>query len=514
VGASGYELRVGKTRRLLVGVAVLGTLALSMTAVEAPAALGDAQPAASQAQQPTLKLITAQKSIETGIFGKGKKGTVFFDPGIWLGSFKAQFQLDVQRASYTQPLTVSEALKTANGDAVQRRLPASILDGWTGLKNFVYIVMRNKKGAVVLKGAYPFCPDGYDPSRTNPGSTLTSTYPQECSAGDPFGLGEVWGIARGWAVEPVGYIEHTLRIGTYRLTMDITKKYRPMFDVSAGDAYAKVKVKVVKESQCCNPVTCCLGKSAHLTSGARPVKHGTLPTLPAVKTMNDPPVSALPDLIPLPSWDISTEHLKKVGDFLVFGATVWIAGNGPLDVEGFRDNGSDTMTAYQYFWKNGHIIGRARVGTMGFSGYNSWHFQQFAQYKLLNAKKQVVVRSKKIGFCIAPTDNVNMLLKGAVWQPEYTGIAGNCGDPDALWVQELLPLGWGDTYFQYVPHQSFDISKIPNGTYYIEIIANPEHLLHEVSTANDISLRKVIIGGTRGHRTVRVPAYDGIDPEK
>jgi hypothetical protein len=49
--------------------------------------------------------------------------------------------------------------------------------------------------------------------------------------------------------------------------------------------------------------------------------------------------------------------------------------------------------------------------------------------------------------------------------------------------------------------------------YYIEIIANPEHLLHEVSTANDISLRKVIIGGTRGHRTVRVPAYDGIDPE-
>ena len=45
------------------------------------------------------------------------------------------------------------------------------------------------------------------------------------------------------------------------------------------------------------------------------------------------------------------------------------------------------------------------------------------------------------------------------------------------------------------------------------MIANPEHLLYETTTSNDASLRKVILGGTRGHRTVRVPAFDGIDPE-
>jgi hypothetical protein len=38
-------------------------------------------------------------------------------------------------------------------------------------------------------------------------------------------------------------------------------------------------------------------------------------------------------------------------------------------------------------------------------------------------------------------------------------------------------------------------------------------VLHEISTANDVSLRKVILGGTRGHRTVKVPAWQGIDPE-
>jgi hypothetical protein len=30
---------------------------------------------------------------------------------------------------------------------------------------------------------------------------------------------------------------------------------------------------------------------------------------------------------------------------------------------------------------------------------------------------------------------------------------------------------------------------------------------------NDVSLRRVILGGKPGHRTVRVPAWHGIDPE-
>ena len=88
-----------------------------------------------------------------------------------------------------------------------------------------------------------------------------------------------------------------------------------------------------------------------------------------------------------------------------------------------------------------------------------------------------------------------------------------CGTPGALWVQEMLPLGWGDTYAQSVAGNSFNITNLPDGTYYIQVIANPEHVLHESNYRNDASLRKVILGGTSGHRTVRVPAYHGIDPE-
>jgi hypothetical protein len=232
--------------------------------------------------------------------------------------------------------------------------------------------------------------------------------------------------------------------------------------------------------------------------------------------MANPPISALPDLIALPSWGISTSHAQSGRDLLNFGATVWIGGNGPLDIEGFRIPGSPVMNAYQYFWQNGRLIGRVRAGTMGFDsnkGHNHWHFEQFARYTLLTSAKRIAARSHKVGFCIAPSDPVDLLAPHAVWQPPSIGLIGQCGSPTALWVREMLPVGWGDTYIQFIEGQSFDITKVPNGTYYIEITANPLGVVREITRANDVSLRKVILGGRPGNRTVTVPPWHGIDPE-
>jgi hypothetical protein len=513
--------------RVLALALALAALVAGALSLAVPAARSADARSAVAAGTPRLKLIAAQKTIEVGKFGKGK---VQFDPGIWVASLGGAFQLDVKRANFTQPLAVTQVIKNSAGVTTERRaLPARLLKGWNGLSHFLRVAIRHN-GKVVARSTITFCPDNFSLSRTGPASPRTDSYPQQCSAsgffgsgGDPFSLGEVWGITRGWAVDPANFRGYKLGYGTYKLTESIESVYRHLFHITGSDAAATVTLKVVKAQACCGPLTCC-GRAttpavpAHFvlmrTRQADLATHGRLPSLPATRTLRKPPSDSLPDLQPLPSWGISVMNERKAGDsYLDFGATVWIGGHSKLDVEGFRSNGSDLMRAYQYFWVHGRLVGRMRVGTMGFSGYNSWHFQQFAQYKLLNAKKKVVVVSRKIGFCIAPTDPINLLLRHATWVPSYTGIAGNCGSPTALWVQELLPLGWGDTYFQSVPYQSFEVTKIPNGTYYIEIIANPEHLLHEVSTANDISLRRIVIGGTSGHRTVRVPAYRGLDPE-
>jgi hypothetical protein len=467
---------------------------------------------AAQAAGPQLKLIVAQRHIEVSKFGNQP---VFIDPGIWVASLHSAFQIDVSRASYTKPVRATEVIRTANG-TTYRPLPSWIVaDKWVGIRHFIRLTVRNSRGRVVEHSDLAFCPAAnYEVGKATPDSAATDPYPQQCTSFDPFPLGQVWGVARGWAVDSVGYVNYRLGVGTYTVTETISPQYVRLFGISRADATGSVKVKVVATKQCCGSTA---RKSTPVPAGFTLVHRApaarSLPSSNAsTRLLTHAPADALPDLIPLPSWGISVANGKK-SSFLDFGATVWISGTAPLDVEGFRVAGTNTMLAYQYFYKGKQLVGRMRVGTMGFSSYNAWHFNQFAQYFLLNKDKKVVVRSRKVGFCIAPSDGVNLLLPHATWVPTYTGIAGNCGDPAALWATEILPVGWGDTYVQTVPYQSFDINKVPNGTYYIEIVANPEHLLHEASTANDVSLRKVIISGTKLHRKVRIPAWNGIDPE-
>ena len=327
----------------------------------------------------------------------------------------------------------------------------------------------------------------------------------------------VWGVQKGWATDPAetNFLGHQtkLPVGVYKITGTITPEYTKLFHIPARDATTTVKAKVVKGSRCCPIPGCCIpGRPNGLRGHA-------LPRPPAnVPTMNNPPASALPDLVALPAWLIRVSHPRKqTHDFLNFGATVWVGGHGPLDVEGFRAHATPVMKAYQYFLSGGKVIGRVRAGTMGFDsqqGHNHWHFEQFAKYQLLTSAKSVAVTSHKVGFCIAPTDAIDLLAPHAVWQPPFIGLGGGaCGSPTALWVAEQMPVGWGDTYIQSIAGQNFDITNVPNGTYYIQIIANPEKVLHETTTSNDVSLRKVILGGTPGHRTVKVPAWHGIDPE-
>lgn len=487
---------------LTAATAVGSGAAVSLAASQAPARAG-------QAPAPVLKLRATQRSMT--VFRFGKRG-VFLDPGVFVESLGARLEFRVQRASYTTPIQISQVLSGPGVTAV-RPLPASVLDGWNGLRHFIRLSIQNKAGKVVRSKQFTFCPNAFGPQRVRPSGPASTPFPQQC-ASDPFQKGMVWGVQKNWAVDPFdagfgfGFGSSPspvfrLPVGTYHVTMTVTPQYRRLFRISGQGATAKVTVHV---KRCC-----------HASGRAQVVRH-PLAADPAAPTLRNPPVSALPDLVPLPSWGIRTSHVKKQQrDLLDFGATVWVGGHSRLDVQGFKVGNTLTMKAYQYFWLHGKLIGRTRAGTMGFDnakGHHHWHFEQFAAYRLLGPSKQLVLRSHKQGFCIAPTDPVDLLLPGATWQPSEIGLEGECGSPSALWVREMMPEGWGDTYFQSVAGQSFDITHLPNGTYYIEVIANPERVLHETSTGNDVSLRKVILGGTRGHRTVRVPAFHGIDPEK
>jgi hypothetical protein len=447
---------------------------------------------------PTVKLITAQRFVEVPKFGR----FAYLDPGIYVVAVGSALQFDVQRANYATAITADQVISGANGQ-VTRPVPRQWFEGWQGLRDFLRITIKNSAGKIVGNQLTTFCPGGFSQQRSGPNAPARSPFPQGCFF-NPFQFGTVWGLQRGWGADAAAG-RFRLRLGTYKVTVHVTSYWQRFLHVTPKAGTATVTIRVVKPGPCnkfCPPT-----RSGHATAPGRP-----LPSEPAnVPVLNNPPVSVLPDLSPLPSWGINIfGRRNSITQRLAFGATVWIGGHARLDVEGFRSDGSPIMKAYQYFYKNGRVVGRTRAGTMGFDakrGHGHWHFQQFAQYRLLNAHKALVMKSGKIGFCIAPTDSINLLLPHALWQPTFTGFGGQCGSTSALWVREQLPLGWGDTYFQFVAGQSFNITKLPNGTYYVEIIANPNRVLHESNYRNNISLRKIILGGTPDHRTLRVPPF-------
>ena len=202
-------------------------------------------------------------------------------------------------------------------------------------------------------------------------------------------------------------------------------------------------------------------------------------------------------------------------DYLAFAATVWNAGTSPLVVEGSRAPGADLMQARQYFYdRSGRQLGWIPVGSMAYDpklGHQHWHFLDFAQYNLLSSAKQQLVRSQKEAFCLAPTDAIDLLRPDANWQPGSVGLFSQCGQTTSLGIREALDVGWGDTYGQFLPGQSFDITDLANGTYFIQVLANPEGNLYETDLTNNESLRRIILAGKPGHRTVKVPPYQGND---
>ena len=72
-------------------------------------------------------------------------------------------------------------------------------------------------------------------------------------------------------------------------------------------------------------------------------------------------------------------------------------------------------------------------------------------------------------------------------------------------VREVLDAGSGDTYYQGLPGQSFNVNDLAPGIYYIAVEANPQGRMYEADTENNNAYRKIRIGGDPGGvRTVKV----------
>jgi hypothetical protein len=504
-------MRAGRT---VYGLPLLLTLPMLVGVVAAPAGAATGIP--------SLRVLAATSHLTVV---RPPKTTVFVDPGFFVTPVGGTFELKLNRATLGDPVTLTQVWTDDSGEHTQT-LPSTLLRGWNGLRDFFHLTVRNAAGRVVRRMTTDFCPNSSSPQRIKPSSVQEPSFPSFCGRTfNPFPLGSLWGIDRGWAVnplapggsffEPGGFFPGGLRLrlpaGSYLATFAIRRPYATLFGVDPDRRTAILHLRLRNGQNSCPPF--CVGAAA--AGGSADDTQGWS-RLPDVSDTSPPDPQYLPDLRSTPAFQISAHHTRGGHDLLSFATTEWVGGGSDLDVQGFRRQNSNVMDAYQYFFKDGEVVGKAPVGTLVFDdrpGHHHWHFEQFARYRLLDSTKSLVVRSHKQSFCIAPTDPIDTTIPGATVRPDFFGFLGACGTPTSLWVHEKMALGWGDTYIQSVAGQAFDITDVPNGTYYVSVEVNPEHLLYEQNDANDITLRRVILGGTPGHRSACVPAVHGIDPE-
>jgi hypothetical protein len=510
-------------RRLLAAGAVVVAVAGAMAGVGV---------ASAATAPPPLAFVVATPNVTAERYTDGDYVYLYLDLGANLIAGQDPFEIRAARKSYADPIVAQQIVgKRA------KALPAGMITDFTGLKDFTSITIKDKAGATVKSYQTNFCPNSYESARTRPDAPPANPYPTGCNGYNPFTLGAVWGIQAGWNAT-IGSRpdseDFDIPVGDYSVTVTVNPAYVDFFKIKNATAQLNLKVEDYVEGS--GPGLAARKAQAQAATGVKTETtaengHGDhagyLPSLrPPAKVpaalKKAPKTGPRPDLRSLPAWGISLEQgtNEQTGEpdgkwYVNFGATVWNAGTSPLLVDGFRQTGTDLMDAYQYFFDaKGNQVGSVPAGTMEWDnreGHKHWHFTDFAQYNLLAADKQLAVRSGKEAFCLANTDAVDYTIPNAKWRPDNTDLSTSCGGNTAVAVREVLDIGNGDTYGQYRPGQSFEVTDLPNGTYYIEVKANPVNKLAETSTSNNTSLREIQLGGTPGARTLTVPPVNGID---
>lgn len=453
----------------------------------------------ASAPPPGLQLVTVSRSVTEYSYG----GMVALDLGAYVvDTTSTPFELRLKRASYDDPILMDQVIVNGANRSIQQQLPEGLVRDFYGFPGFLRVTIANMTGNRVADLSEIFCPDN-SPRRFLRWAQSSSPYPGSCQL-NPFTLASIWGIQPGWGAG-VDSAAVPLPPGRYSVTITVSELYQKLFGISAQP---KKVMLIVRPG---------IGVQRQSVSAVPEKVVRSFPSFPAPAGRPHVPVGPKPDLRALPAWGIGIQEVKAATnggvtkDYLTFAATVWNAGTSPVVIEGIRSSGSGVMNAYQYFLDpSGKPVGYIAAGSMYWDareGHQHWHFNDFASYSLLDANKRTVALSEKAGFCLANTDIVDYSITNANWQPSNSSLMSACyGDAGKYShkVLEILYPGNGDTYNQQKPGQSFDVTDLPNGTYYIDVRANPANLLYANQKAGVDALRRITLGGQPGHRSVLV----------
>ena len=122
------------------------------------------------------------------------------------------------------------------------------------------------------------------------------------------------------------------------------------------------------------------------------------------------------------------------------------------------------------------------------AGHGHIHFEGFATYdlKLTNASGQIVASGGKTSFCLI---NIRQPLPDV---SANAGLVHGRGGTSCGQVQGISA-GYSDVYSASLDDQWIDITNVADGTYWLEIEADPEDNLQETDETNNTARVQVTI---------------------
>jgi hypothetical protein len=253
--------------------------------------------------------------------------------------------------------------------------------------------------------------------------------------------------------------------------------------------------------------------------------------LPEPAVASEPGAPHYPDLITRPPTNVRLDRGGKGSATgvrrLFFANTIGNIGQGPLELRAENNSTTGTTDAIQEIYthtgpaggggpKGGTamtLVSSSIVGTFAFHpAHNHWHMDDFAQYELRTingdgSTGSVVASTDKVSFCMIDTDTINSAIEHF-----RMGLSHSCGQN----ARQGIRVGMGDTYSASLPDQFIDVTTVPDGTYRLVSVADPNTAerpggrLIELNDANNAASVDVVI--TRTNATI-VPgsAQTGVD---
>lgn len=181
--------------------------------------------------------------------------------------------------------------------------------------------------------------------------------------------------------------------------------------------------------------------------------------------------------------DTSTQPGRKL---LRFATAVANIGAGPMELRGGAVLPNGNQEVYQRVFKEGGGYADSLVGEFTYhASHQHIHFDGYANYHLRQALVDdgvgdIVASGGKVSFCLLDVTRYDTSAPSARYQ--------TCGQNQGISV------GWADVYTATLADQWIDVTDVPDGEYWLEIVIDPEDRLREADETNNVVRVRVSLG--------------------